>query len=285
MKESVSILKGFGLTEYQSKALATLLERADITAKEISRKGEIPETKVYSVLDSLEDLNFISKSLERPKKFRATDPEFILSNLVDRQQKVVNELSERKKDSLKHLKEIYEEGVQTQSKRNDFYIQGMMATWKEVARIAERSEEYMYLMGDATAFKRGYTQSEPIQSMLDLVDRGGELRFIFPKDFDLKYATNIPSKVRKNLLRYYIKPNFKLRVSRDLFNITLIVADDKEIATGLHNGREVYGGFFSKDERMAKHFKDYYLNIWENSKDSNKLILDMMKNKVGKILY
>lgn len=279
MKESVEILKSFGLTEYQSKALAALFERADSTAKDISRVGEIPETKVYAILDSLEDLGFLSASLERPKKFRATEPEFIIQTMVDKQRKVVEDLDKKREKSIGMLNDTYREGSEHETSRRNYYVQGMGATWREVAKMADRADEYMYLMGDATAYKEGYKQSEPIQAMLNLIDRGGELRFIFPHDFDLSFASKIPIK-SKDLIKYYAKPNFKLRVSRDPFNITLIVIDDKEIATGLHNGKVVYGGFFSKDEKMALNFKDYYLNLWSSSKEVNKLMLDLIKTKI-----
>ncbi len=75
-------LQKLGLTKYKSKALAYIMENPECTARDVSRGAEIPYTKVYSVLDSLEDMNFISSGLGRPKRLVASDPDYIIGFLI-----------------------------------------------------------------------------------------------------------------------------------------------------------------------------------------------------------
>jgi sugar-specific transcriptional regulator TrmB len=73
-----------GLNKYQSEILAALLEDPELTAEQLSEKSGVPYTKIYQVLCSLEATDFIRSTLERPKKYRATEPESIVRLLAKR---------------------------------------------------------------------------------------------------------------------------------------------------------------------------------------------------------
>ncbi len=63
------LLRELGLSSYESKALAYLVvSREQIKASDLSKATGIPRTKVYAVLESLEDLGLVKVTPTRPLK-------------------------------------------------------------------------------------------------------------------------------------------------------------------------------------------------------------------------
>jgi len=94
----VEILKNFGLSEYEAKALLALISKGTLTAKEVSEISGIPRTSVYDVMDSLITKG-LAESFGKPRKFKALSVSDIISVLSRR----VNENIEVLKRELPKL--------------------------------------------------------------------------------------------------------------------------------------------------------------------------------------
>jgi sugar-specific transcriptional regulator TrmB len=68
-------LREMGLSEYEAKAYVGLLQHGTSTAKEVASSAEIPQSRVYDILDSLETKGFVKVQPGRPKKFGSVEPE------------------------------------------------------------------------------------------------------------------------------------------------------------------------------------------------------------------
>lgn len=68
-------LREMGLSEYEAKAYVGLLRQGTSTAKEVASCAEIPQSRVYDILDSLETKGFAKVQPGRPKKFGPVEPE------------------------------------------------------------------------------------------------------------------------------------------------------------------------------------------------------------------
>jgi sugar-specific transcriptional regulator TrmB len=77
----VDLVKQTGLNDYESRAIAALLEKGSSFASEVSRKSGIPRARVYDVLASLEKKGFLVEEPGRPARYKALHPEAALSNL------------------------------------------------------------------------------------------------------------------------------------------------------------------------------------------------------------
>lgn len=75
-------LKSFGLTEYEAKVYLALLDRAELTAEEISSLSEVPLPRVYDVLESLEEKGFVKIISGRPRRFEAVEPKLAFQNYI-----------------------------------------------------------------------------------------------------------------------------------------------------------------------------------------------------------
>ncbi|MFW5903063.1 MAG: TrmB family transcriptional regulator [archaeon] len=88
-------LSELGFREYQSKALACLLQEDNLTAEKISSETSIPYSRIYSVLNNLEDMNLVISNSERPKKYKIEDENKILSYVVEKKRRELKRIKQR----------------------------------------------------------------------------------------------------------------------------------------------------------------------------------------------
>lgn len=75
ISESVRrVLREIGLSSYEVDAYFALLKNGQMTAMEVSRKGNIPYSKIYEVLNSLKERGWIKSTGHRPSRYYPTPP-------------------------------------------------------------------------------------------------------------------------------------------------------------------------------------------------------------------
>jgi sugar-specific transcriptional regulator TrmB len=68
-EDAKKVLHEVGLTEYETRAYLTLLERGVMTASEVSEHGGVPYSKVYETLNSLERKGWVEVEKGRPSRY------------------------------------------------------------------------------------------------------------------------------------------------------------------------------------------------------------------------
>ena len=91
----------FGLNLYEVKIWSALLSRGVSTAGELSDIGNVPRSRAYDVLESLEKKGFVVMKLGKPIKYIAVEPK----EVVERVKKLISEQAEENIQKLKELKE------------------------------------------------------------------------------------------------------------------------------------------------------------------------------------
>jgi HTH-type transcriptional regulator, sugar sensing transcriptional regulator len=99
-RELINKIKDFGLNSYESKLWTALLSRGVSTAGELSDISNVPRSRAYDVLESLEKKGFIIVKLGKPIKYLAVPPR----EVVERVKKRVADEAERKSKTLETLK-------------------------------------------------------------------------------------------------------------------------------------------------------------------------------------
>ncbi|HME87164.1 MAG TPA: helix-turn-helix domain-containing protein [Candidatus Nanoarchaeia archaeon] len=99
-KDFLKKLKDFGLNTYESKLWTALLSRGVSTAGELSDIANVPRSRSYDVLESLEKKGFIIMKLGKPIKYIAVPPE----EIVSRVKKKIEEETVAQLQSLEELK-------------------------------------------------------------------------------------------------------------------------------------------------------------------------------------
>ena len=89
----------FGLNLYEVKIWTALLSRGVSTAGELSDIGDVPRSRAYDVLESLEKKGFVIMKLGKPIKYLAVEP----VEVVERVKKNIKEAADRNISKLKEL--------------------------------------------------------------------------------------------------------------------------------------------------------------------------------------
>ena len=108
--------KIFDLNLYEAKVWASLLSRGVSTAGELSNISDVPRSRTYDILESLEKKGFLVMKIGKPIKFIALKPEEVVErvkkNLVVEAQRKSKRLEELKGDEvLTELTGLFENGV------------------------------------------------------------------------------------------------------------------------------------------------------------------------------
>ncbi len=108
--------KIFDLNLYEVKVWTALLSRGVSTAGELSNISDVPRSRTYDILESLEKKGFIVMKLGKPIKFVALKPEEVIErvkrNLVVHAKEKTKRLEELKTDDVLHeINTLFTQGI------------------------------------------------------------------------------------------------------------------------------------------------------------------------------
>src|ERR671926_1031647 len=114
--KSRKAMESLGLTGYEIKVYLSLLDGGSMSASDISKKSSVPYSKIYEVLNTLEDKGWLESDSSRPQKFFPKSPSTALqtmrmrheNNFRESQSVIVNELMPMyTKSGMKERPEIW----------------------------------------------------------------------------------------------------------------------------------------------------------------------------------
>ena len=73
-QNSRKVLRELGLTDYETRSFLALLEKGALTASQVSEEAEVPYSKVYETLASLERKGWIESEHSRPARYYPKAP-------------------------------------------------------------------------------------------------------------------------------------------------------------------------------------------------------------------
>jgi len=113
-------IKDFGLNSYEAKIWTALLSRGVATAGELSDISNVPRSRSYDILESLEKKGFIVMKVGKPIKYIAVSPEEVVERVKKKVQenaqttlKTMDEL--KGSDVLEELTQLHNNGIDTVS--------------------------------------------------------------------------------------------------------------------------------------------------------------------------
>jgi len=115
-KDFLNKLKDFGLNTYESKLWSAILSRGISTAGELSDIANVPRSRSYDVLESLEKKGFIMMKVGKPIKYIAISPNEVLERVKKRiEEDTTSKLSMlnsiKETDVLKELNLLHNQGI------------------------------------------------------------------------------------------------------------------------------------------------------------------------------
>jgi len=100
-KDFLNKLKDFGINSYEAKIWTALLSRGVSTAGELSDIANVPRSRSYDVLESLEKKGFVIMKIGKPIKYIAVPP----SEVLERVKKNIKDEADRTAATMDELKD------------------------------------------------------------------------------------------------------------------------------------------------------------------------------------
>jgi len=139
-KDLVSKLTDFGLTEEEASTYYILIKNGPTTATVVAKHLGTNRMRAYRVLDSLVEKQFARSSLERPKKYIATDIDEALSLFLNNYSQTLSQLKEKEKELVEEFRKLVKTPIGF--KESAFrIIQGRQQVYRQITTILDRYQD------------------------------------------------------------------------------------------------------------------------------------------------
>lgn len=233
-KKFLNKLKDFGLNSYEAKIWAALLSRGVSTAGELSDISNVPRSRSYDVLESLEKKGFIIMKIGKPIKYIAVKPEEVLERVkkqiqVDSQTQIeiLDEMNES--EVLKELSLLYNNGVEKVDPTElSASLRSREHLYSQIDSMVKGAQSSVIIMATADSAK----------SLIESAKRN--LEKASSRGVKIKIAT-MQSKDNERLLKE-ISQFAEVKYVEDL-KARFIVVDEKEVAFAVMDDKKVQASY------------------------------------------
>ncbi|MEX0921107.1 MAG: helix-turn-helix domain-containing protein [Candidatus Pacearchaeota archaeon] len=221
--------KIFDLNLYEVKVWTALLSRGTSTAGELSNISDVPRSRTYDILESLEKKGFIVMKLGKPIKFIALKPEEVVErvkkNLMKDAKDRAKRLEKLKGDEvLKELDGLFTKGVKFVEPTDlSGSLRGRQNVYNHLDMMIREAEETITIMTTAEGLNRKMEVLMP--SLEKCKKRGVKIRIAAPINSNNKKVANDFKKVAEVRNIEKIKARFTIIDSNQL--MFMLLDDEK----------------------------------------------------------
>jgi HTH-type transcriptional regulator, sugar sensing transcriptional regulator len=253
--------KIFDLNLYEVKVWTALLSRGTSTAGELSNISDVPRSRTYDILESLEKKGFIIMKLGKPIKFVALKPnevvERVKKNLMVDAKERTKRLERLKEDEvLEELTSLFTKGVKfVEPSDLSGSLKGRQNLYNHLDMMVRDAEKTITIVTTAEGINRKLEALMP--SLEKVKKRGVKIRIAAPIDKNnMKVARDL-SKVGEVRNMQDIKARFVVIDSNQLMFMLL---DDEKF----HPNYDV--GVWINTEFFAGALEQMFELAWKNMK-------------------
>ncbi|MCW4049233.1 MAG: hypothetical protein NWE89_05790 [Candidatus Bathyarchaeota archaeon] len=246
-------LREIGLTEYETLAYISLLEYDEMTAEDISKTSSIPYTKVYSVLDSLEERGWLEHTNGRPRIYYPRPP---VDALKAEELRLETEFDINSKTVVDELQPIFEK-KDIRELPEIWIIRGEDNSFNKIIELMDKAKKEIMLA--IPWIPEELLKISP--SFQDILKQN--IRKFMDTDVQIKLLTT------KEILSSISGPELgviEIRLCDSMFGGGLII-DDRECIVFLDLSMP-YGpdtSIWSEHETLTTVAGIYYQYMWDNS--------------------
>ncbi len=174
----------FNLNLYEVKIWTALLSRGVATAGELSDIANVPRSRSYDILESLEKKGFAITKLGKPIKYIAVPPEEVLErvkkNVQEDSKQMLTRLEElRGTDVISELKTLHSQGVELVEPADlSGSLRGRHNLYNHLELLIKNAEESVTIMTTTQGFLRKIEGLKPVFEKLK--KRGVKVRIAAP---------------------------------------------------------------------------------------------------------
>lgn len=224
----VKLRQFFGLNLYEVRIWTALLSRGKATAGELSEIGDVPRSRAYDVLESLEKKGFVVMKVGKPIQYLAVEPKEVVERLkktakeeADRNVQKLRELSDN--DVLLELNTLFSQGIEFVEPADlSGAIRGRHNLYAHLETMIKRAEKSVTIMTTSKGVLRKIEALQP--TLAKLTKKGVKVKIAAPMTKD------IPMAEMKNYATVKDVKNVNARFCIvDGKEVMFMVMDDKEV--------------------------------------------------------
>jgi len=236
----------FDLNLYEVKIWTALLSKGDASAGELSDVANVPRSRSYDVLESLEKKGFVMVKIGKPIKYVAVPPQDVLErvkkNIEQKSKKNIEKVDSLKQsDVIKELEELHSKGIKTIDVSDlSTAIKGRHNLYNHLESTLINAKNTVSMMTTAQGLVRKANSLKKTLEMLK--NKGVKIKIAAPVTKDTKKVVNDLSKYAD--IRHVDKVNARFSIIDDK-HVTFMVADDEQIHPNYDTGIWVHSPFFA----------------------------------------
>ncbi len=245
-EKAIKALENLGLTGYEIKVYATLLKEGPLTAQELSGKSKVPYSKIYEVLDKLEEKSWIESDSSRPTRFYPKSPTTALEATRLRFEEQMNE---NREILINELTSLYEKtGVK--ERPEIWVIRGVHNIIARVKELIENSKEELLIALPSSAGEL----ARLLQPLLRLLYEKGVKIYVLA-------AENTTEEIIKALSRVS-----EVRLKDSMFGGG-VISDSREVIILLTESNKYSEALaiWAEHVGLARFAKEYYQYLWKDA--------------------
>jgi len=253
--------KIFDLNLYEVKVWTALLSRGNSTAGELSSISDVPRSRTYDILESLEKKGFIVMKLGKPIKFIALKPEEVIErvkkNLIVNAREKSKRLEKLKSDEvLEELTGLFTDGIKyIESADLSGSLKGRQNIYNHLDMLVREAQSSITLVTTADGLSRKLEILLP--SLEKAKKRGVTIRIAAPINSENKQVAKDFTKVAEVRNMEGLKARFMLI---DKEQVMFMLLNDDEV----HPAYDV--GVWLNTEFFTQALESLFEIAWKNFK-------------------
>ncbi len=254
MDNAVAILKRIGLNQYETSIYIALLKNGSSSAGELSGTAEVPRSRVYDVLLSLEKKGFALAQLTKPVSYAPVEPDKLIGIMRSEYKREfdskVSELESLKDDLVSTLEPLQSKELLPEHEEPSGLIKSKKNIHRHIENMFMTSKKSICKMGSHAGLRE--VSEHHHEHMKNAKNRG----------IDIKVMGSIGNPGDLSMLRKVSKVR---RI--DGIDSRFIIKDGKEalvLLTPEKSEQEI--GLLVKNEYFARSMQQIFDHYWEHAK-------------------
>jgi sugar-specific transcriptional regulator TrmB len=251
------IRSSFDLNIYEVKIWTSLLSRGMATAGELSDISNVPRSRSYDVLESLEKKGFIIMKLGKPIKYIAVHPEEIIKrvkrNIQIRTNSKLETLDKIKQDPLfNELQMIFKQGIKHVDPLSlSGSLKNRFSSYEHLKSLLEKAQKSVTIMTTSTGLIR---KIESFKYILKKVSSQG---------VKIRIAAPITERLRKEL-KEISNNNVEVRHIENI-NARFVIIDSKDIMFMVEDDKQIHENYDTAIWVKTPYFSTALENIFNQT--------------------
>jgi sugar-specific transcriptional regulator TrmB len=239
-EEARKTLRDIGLTSYETRAYLALIESGVMTASQVSERSDVPYSKIYETLNSLQRKGWIETKQERPTRYypKAPSEAFQATRL-----RLEENISSWNQAVIEELQPLYERR-EFREKPDVWILRGESSVVAKLQEMVDGVKKE--LMVAAPGFARGFVEAGVLM-LSHLQSSGIDVRVMVAGDWNAEELSVVG----------------EVRVREGMFGGGVIV-DGREALLLLGEEKPTLV-IWSNHIGLVKFAKDYFQQLWNTA--------------------